>query len=91
MQFSRFEHEITNSPLKCTTNNDMSADKHTLSKQVYGNEKDRKSAANSRESPSPTKPSASRLTNMPTSPVKSTVSLQTLGENTEDPSYRSPP
>ena len=83
MQFSHLERETFNSPLKCSTNNEASPDKHSakLQDQAYRSSGE-KNAAQVRASPSPTKPSGSRLTNsFSPSPEKTTSSLYGHGEN----------
>lgn len=86
MQFSNQLDSMHNSPLKCSTN-EASPDK--AQHKAYQNS-DEKPAT--RVSPSPTKPSMTRLKSFhnSASPAKpSTLS----GENVrvEDPSYKSPP
>ena len=94
MQFSELEREMHNSPLKCTTNNEMTespakGSSPKLQDQAYRNSGEKKQ----RSMASPTKPSQQRRQS-PTqqSPDKPTTSMY-AAENArmEDPSYRSPP
>jgi hypothetical protein len=88
--YSQLEHEMHNSPLKCTTN-DYSPDKEIMSPKIqaaaYRNSDEKAAAAFVRESPQKSSMQKSSPQCSP-SPVKTKNSF---AENREDPSYRSPP
>ena len=103
MQFSQLEREMHNSPLKCTTNNELTesptkGSSPKLQDQAYrgGSSEKKRGAINV----SPTKPaqhrqSASQLNSPDKAATTSLYAAAThnASENArmEDPSYRSPP
>ena len=103
MQFSQLEREMHNSPLKCTTNNELTespakGSSPKLQDQAYrgaGSDEKKRTVINV----SPAKPAHHRQSpSLPSSPDKAaSTSLYAAANNAsenarmEDPSYRSPP